>query len=626
MSDSITIEGNEIKLKSKFVARAIAILAICLGLFHLYTASFGILPGYFQSSVHWALIAAFIVLSKPLKGIIGKIIDIILVLSTWYIAYYLVAIQEDLAVRAGSYTDFEIYLSIAAIIVGIEIGRRVVGWILPIICGVFILYALFGSYVPGILSTASFPIARVAPYLYTGSDGLFGQTIYVSAQFIFLFVLFGAVLDLTGAGEFFVDIAYAVAGRIAGGPAQAAIFSSMLLGTINGSGAANVVTTGTFTIPLMKKVGYRPAVAGAVEAVASSGGQIMPPVMGAAAFLMAEVTGIAYTEIAIAAIVPAVLYFFTLSSSVYINAKKNNLRGMGAKELPNFWDTFRKGWLYLAPLAALIFALSRGLSPQRSAFYAIVLSFVVGFIKDRKKMTFGNIIGAFKNAISGIAPIAAACLLAGIIMGIINLTGLGVKISGIIGTISNGNLIIALLLAMITSLILGMGLPTSAAYLILAVLVGPALEAMGVSAMGAHLFLLYFGALSTITPPVALSTFAAAGIAGSGVWETGKEAMKLAAAGFIVPFIFAYNDLLLLNGSGFDIAIAIATAIAGCIVLSISLMGWFKKNLSIVARILLFVGSIILIAPLPLYITLVAAAAVAVIIFADMKLTRKSEA
>lgn len=513
----------------------------------------------------------------------------------------MINVQVELVTRAGSYTSFEVVLGVVAILIALEAGRRTVGLILPIFCVIFLFYALFGNMFPGMFQTANFSISRIAPYLYTGSDGLYGQIILVSAQFIFLFLLFGAVLKLTGAGNFFVDLAYAVAGKVSGGPAQAAILSSMLMGTVNGSGAANVVTTGTFTIPLMKKVGYKPRFAGAVEAVASNGGQIMPPVMGAVAFLMAEITGLSYLAILKAALIPAVLYFLTLSSCVYLNAKKNNFKGLDSKDLPNAIETLRKGWVYLLPLAVLVALLINGFSPQKAAFYSIIFTFIIGFLKNRKNMTIPNILTGCKEAATGIMPIAAACLLAGIIMGIIQLTGLGIKISGILEAVSGGNLLLALILTMLTSLILGMGLPTSAAYLILAVLVAPALVNMGIPLIAAHMFILYFGALSTITPPVALSVFGAAGIAGANVWETGVDSVKLASAGFIIPFIFAYNDVLLLNGTFSEIFISVITAVLGCFALSIAVSGWCFKPLGAISRILFLIGAIFLIIPSPFY-------------------------
>jgi len=573
------------------------LLGLFLSLFHLYTASFGILPGYLQSSIHWGIISTIIFLIKPLQNKYLKVVDYLFIIANWYIIYYLISVQDELVSRAGAYTSQEVVLGVLAIIIGLEASRRTIGYILPIFSLVFMLYAMFGSYFPGMLKTANFSIERISPYLYVGSDGLFGQVIYVSAQFIFLFVLFGAVLNITGAGNFFVQLSYSISGKMSGGPAQAAVLSSMLMGTINGSGAANVVTTGTFTIPLMKKVGFKPSYAGAVEAVASNGGQIMPPVMGAVAFLMAEITGIPYTSILVAALIPALLYYLTLSASVYFNAKKHNFKGLNKAELPSFKKTLTEGWLYLIPLILLIVLLVKGYSPQRSAFFAIIGTLFVGIIKDRANMGLHNILNSFLDAAKGILPIAAACFLAGSIMGIINLTGLGIKISGILESLSGGNLVLILLLTMITSLILGMGLPTSAAYLILAVLVAPALVNMGVSLMAAHLFILYFGALSTITPPVALSVFAAAGIAQSNVWKTGIDSVKLASAGFIIPFMFAYDNALLLDGTPFNISISVLTAIIGCIALAASLTGWFLMKIGLFTRLVLFVGAILLMIP-----------------------------
>ena len=603
--------------------KVVLLIALLLAIFHLYTASFGILPGYMQSSIHWALITTLLFIIRPLKGFFGPWLDGALIVITWYITYYLITVQNELVERAGAFTLWEVTLGVLAIFVSLEAGRRSVGFILPLLNILFIFYALFGQSFPGFLQTANFPIDRIAPYLYTSSDGLFGQVLYVSAQFIFLYILFGAVLNLTGAGTFFVDLAYSVAGKIAGGPAQAAVVSSMLMGSINGSGAANVVTTGTFTIPLMKKVGYKPEMAGAIEAVASNGGQIMPPVMGAVAFLMAEITGIPYVEIMFAALVPALLYYLTLSSCVYLSAKKSGMAGMRQEELPNFGETLRKGWIYLIPLILLVVVLVLGYSPQKAAFYAILVTFAIGWLKDRKQMTIPNILHSFREAAEGIIPIASACVLAGGMMGIIQLTGLGIKISGIIEQLSQGNLLLALLYTMIVSLILGMGLPTSAAYLILAVLVAPALVKMGATLLSAHLFILYFGALSTITPPVALSVFAAAGIAGSKVWNTGIQAVKLASAGFIIPFIFAFSEELLLKGSPGNITIAVITGALGCLVLSVSLTGWIGTKLNGLSRILLFAGAILLIIPQPVYLSLVGFLLVAIVLALNVVIGRE---
>ncbi|MHB1394623.1 MAG: TRAP transporter permease [Clostridia bacterium] len=624
--ETIAKESPGKKSLLKIADTLVLIISIALALFHMYSASIGVMPAYEQSAIHWGLIGTYIIITRPLKFKGGIIIDTVLAATNIFLSYYQIVLQERFIETAGMYSDFEKVLSIAAIIVAIEIARRSIGKVLPIIAVLFIAYALFGNNLSGMFKTVDFSLARIAPYLYTSADGLYGQTLYVSAQFIFLFVLFGAILDMTGAGEFFVNIAFALTGKVCGGPAQAAVFSSMLMGTINGSGAANVVTTGTFTIPLMKKVGFKPAFAGAVEAVASNGGQIMPPVMGAVAFLMAEMTGIEYGKIALAALPAAILYYVTLSMSVYVEANKRQIPVTPESERLKPGKIMKEGWIYLIPLVVLMGMLIRGYSAQKSGLFGIIVSLVIGFIKSRENMNLKRFAQALKEAVAGIAPIASACLLAGVVMGILNMTGLGLKISSIIVDLSNGHLIIALILAMLTSLLLGMGLPTSAAYMVLAILVAPAIVKMGVSQMGAHLFILYFGALSTITPPVALSTFAASGIAGSGMWETGFEAMKLAIAGFIIPFIFAYSPELLLTGDIGRIILVLITALIGCMVLAIGLGGWFKVKLSVISRFLLTAAAILLIMPRPIITNVIGAVITVVVLYIEIKVVKKKAA
>jgi TRAP transporter 4TM/12TM fusion protein len=593
----------------------ILIIALGMAFFHLYAASLGAFMPYFQTAIHWAFVGAYIVLSRPLKIPYGKIIDVFFILVNIFFSYYQLVLQDKAIRSAGIYSRAEVIIAVASVIVTLLIAWRIIGTILPVICVAFIAYALFGHRIVGLFHTNRFSVQRLFTDIYANiSSGMYGQTLYVSAQFIFLFVLFGCLLEITGAGGFFVDLAFSLAGKARGGPAQAAVFSSMLMGTINGSGAANVVTTGTFTIPLMKKVGYRPSMAGAIEAVASSGGQIMPPVMGAVAFLMSEVTGIKYASIALAALIPAVLYYITLSAAVYLTARKDNIPAAKDGQLKKFGEILKTGWIFFLPLAVLIGLLVRNYSVKRSAFFAIVATLAVGFIKNPKNMTPKKLIGAFKSAVTGIAPIAAACILAGIIMDVINVTGLGLKISGIITSIANGNLMVALILSMLTSLVLGMGLPTSAAYMILAVLVAPALVKMGISQLAAHLFILYFGALSTITPPVALSTFAAAGIAEAGMWTTGKDAVRLASTGFIIPFVFAYQNSLLMQGTPLLIVWTLITAAAGCVILGTSIVGWAGIKLPVPARVVLFPCSILLFLSKPVFLNFAGLTAAIIII------------
>ena len=597
------------------------VIASGLCIFQLYSASFGTWSSFVLSAVHWGVIGSYIILRNPtkLKGA-GPVIDWLMIAATVFICIYQIQMQERMVMSAGFYTNMDVVVGIVAILLVLEIGRRSVGKILPIICILILGYCYFGHYVPGLLKTARFAVKRIAVFIYTSSDGLFGQTLYVSAKYIFLFILFGSILELTGAGKWFVDLAYAAVGKSRGGPAQAAVYSSMLMGTINGSGAANVVTTGTFTIPLMKKIGLKPSTAGAVEAVASSGGQIMPPVMGAVAFLMAEMTGIEYSSIALAALVPALLYYATLSISVYFIARRDNIAAADPDEIQPLWQVFKTGWPYAIPLVVLVALIVLGFSVQMSAFYSIWVTLAVGFIMNRKEMTVRNILKAFESTVKSIAPVAAACILAGIIMGSMSLTGFGLKISSLIEQISGGNLLFTLLLAMFASVLLGMGLPTSAAYMVLAVLVAPALIDMGVSKMAAHLFLLYFGALSTITPPVALSVFAACGISGAGVWETGWDAIKLASTGFIIPFIFALDNSLLLIGPVGGIVFAVVTAFLGCIILSMAVSGWMLQKLNVVTRLLLLAAGVMLINSAIFWLNIVGAVlAAAVIVWLYLK-------
>ena len=593
------------KLKHQKMVDMIALgMSVVLCLFHMFSASYGTWTSYVLAAVHWGFIGSYIVLRKPTKlKYIGPVYDAVIIMLTIYTCYHQVAMQERLVTQAGLYTTEDIIVAVIAVLLVLEVGRRAVGKILPLIGVAFLLYCYFGNMVPGLMKTTRFTVNRIAIFIYTSSDGIFGQTLYVSAKYIFLFILFGSILELTGAGAFFVDLAFAFVGKARGGPAQAAVYSSMLMGTINGSGAANVVTTGTFTIPLMKKIGIRPSTA---------------------AFLMAEMTGIDYAKIALAALVPAILYYMTLSLSVYLIARRDNIAAGNPEDIKKPREVLKEGWLFIVPLLVLVALIISGMSVQLSAFYSIIVTLIVGFIKNRRNMTVGNILGACENSVKSIAPVAAACILAGIIMGSMSLTGFGLKISSLIEMISGGNLLFALLLSMAASLLLGMGLPTSAAYMVLAVLVAPVLLNLGVSKMAAHLFLLYFGAISTITPPVALSVFAASGISGAGVWETGWDALKLASTGFIIPFIFAFDNSLLLMGNPGMIVIAVVTAVIGCMILSVAVSGWLVHNLNVGTRLLLLVAGVCMIISNPLWINAAGLALAVIVIVTVLRANQKN--
>ncbi len=576
-------------------------LVVVLALFQLYTAVFGVLPGPTQRSIHWLFLAVLILVTRPLggekRGKLLAAVDLIIVAVTVAVNLYIPLNYEAILERAGLVTTSDMVLGVLAVLVVLEACRRELGWPLTIMATVFLAYPFIGPYLPGLLGHRGYDVERVAAQLHLGTDGIFGSALAVSATFIYLFMLLGTVLDQTGAGKFFVDIAFALTGRVPGGPAQAAVLSSALMGTISGSGVANVVTTGTFTIPLMIKTGYKPAFAGAVEAVASSGGQIMPPVMGAVAFLMAEMIGIPYVEIAKAALLPAVLYFLAFAVTVYLEARKIGLKGMRAEELPKMGPTLKAGIIYVIPVGILIYFLSAGFSPMRAAFYGICALLVTSIVKRDGGFNLQSLFKAAQAAAMSARGIAAACAAAGIVIGVLNLTGLALKLSTLIVKFSAGMLPVALVLTMVVSLILGMGLPTSAAYLVLAVLGGPALVKMGATELSAHLFILYFGCLSTITPPVALSAFAAAGIAKANPFETGFVATRIAAVAFIIPFMFVYGPQLLLSGSVGEIALATVSSLLGCVVLAVGLAGWMIRPLAIWERLAFGVCALLLIKP-----------------------------
>ena len=592
--ENVENKNATVASRQSFRELLILIFSIALVVFHLYTAGFGILPGYIQMGIHWGLIGSIIVLARPSKFRGGTIFDTVVVCAILSYSFYQIFLQIRLTESPGKYTQLDIAMAVLCVVIGLYLGFRVLGKILPVICLIFILYAFFGHLAPGMLSTSTFSIQRILTTLYTSGDGMFGSTLNVSAKFLLLFIFFGHFMEMTGCGEFFVNIANSVAGRVRGGPAQAAVYSSMLMGMVNGSGAANVATTGTFTIPLMKKTGFAPAVAGAVEAVASSGGQIMPPVMGASAFLMAETLGIPYAEVAMAALIPAVLYYITLSSSVYAYARKTNIPKVDQSTIKPFKRVIKEDWYHAIPLFTIIYLIFSGYSAQRAVFWAIIISFAVTLIFNRKVLSLQKFLTVCKKAGKGCGSLALSCMLAGIIMSMINLTGLGLKISAILQAIAGGNLFITLLLAMFCSLLLGMGLPTTAAYIVLAVLIAPAISDFGVPPIAVHMFILYFGALSSITPPVALSAFTAAGISGAGLWETGFAAVKLAASGFIVPFIFIYSNELVMIGTVPEIIKATITSAVAAVALGFASSGWFIKPMNIVFRLLILVGCIML--------------------------------
>ncbi len=594
--------SKKISVPDQIFSNLASVVAVVLCVFHLLAASpFLTLNNTEQSVYHGALIIIFYLLSKSTKSLINKVVDILLIVLTIISAYEVIILRNSNVATTMLYTDFQKIVSVLFVFGAIYIAYRALGSILPGLCLVFLVYTFYGSYLPGTLETARVSVYRMATYLMVSSEGLFGSALNVAAIYIFLFVLFGSVLSFIGAGEFFVDIASAAFGNIIGGPAQAAVYSSMLLGMVNGSGAATVVTAGTFTIPLMKKTGFDSDTSGGIVATAASGGQIMPPVMGAVAFLMADATSIPYGTICLAALIPAVLYYLTTSAGIVSYAHKHKIPAINRKpEDPTAGQIFRKGWYYFAPIVLLITLMVIGISTARAALYTIILCIVIGLITDHKKFTVKNLIALCRDAASSMMSVSIACMVVGIVVGAINITGLGLKISTIITMLAGGNILIMGLLTAVVCIILGMGLPTSACYIILSVLVAPAMISLGVSTVSAHLFVLYFGVIAAITPPVALAVFAAIGISGGDMWKTGLQAVKFAIAGFTIPFVLLYNNNLVMYHAstgtfGFDVLVCISFIITsvGCCSLAFSVFGWMVRDLNMVERAILLVACVL---------------------------------
>jgi len=579
---------------------AATVIAWAMGLFHIYTAGFGLMTAMLQRGVHltFALVLIFLLYPLKLKSRCKWVIDAACLLLVVLIGAYmaLFASPTQLAARAlVGLSTMDLVVGALLLLILLEATRRICGNGLVVIAVVFMAYAYFGRNLPSLLAHRGYGFTQIIEQLVFTTEGIYGTPLGVSATFIILFVLFGAFLEKSGGGEFFVDMAYALAGKAKSGPAMTAVVSSAMMGTISGSAASNVVTTGTFTIPLMKRVGYKPPVAGAIEAVASTGGQVLPPVMGAAAFIMAEMLGITYGQVAIAAILPALLYFVSVGVMVHLEAVKGGFKGLPREQLPVLWTVLKRGFYYLIPLGVIIYTLViLFYTPTKAALLAIGTTVAVSFFRRESWMTPRRILDALDSGVKASLVVAAACATAGIIIGVVTLTGLGLRFSNLIVTASGGSLLLALLLTAVTCLVLGMGLPTSAAYIITATLGAPALVKLGLTPIGAHLFVLYFACISAITPPVAIAAYAASGVALSSPMQTAWHASRLGIAAFVVPFMFAYGPELLLIGPPLEVVRAALTALFGIWLLASGVQGyalarsnWLQRGMMLVAALLL---------------------------------------
>ncbi len=581
----------------------VSTIAVTLSLFHLYTAGFGILLALKQRAVHLGFIFTLIFLLYPTlkhkkKSKILLTFDMILALGSIAISSYIIFNYESLVRRAGMYTQFDQFMAILAIIIVLEGTRRALGPELPVIAILFLLYAHYGQQMPGMLAHRGYTWSRIASHMYFTTEGIFGIPLGVSATYIFLFLLLGAFAKRTGLGDLFIDLALSLTGRTTGGPAKAAVVSSGLMGSISGSSVANTVTTGSFTIPLMKKVGYNSQFAAAVEAAASTGGQIMPPIMGAAAFIMAEFIGVPYVTIAKAAILPAILYYITVGLMVHFEAKKQGLEGMSDDLIPKFLTVLKNRGHMIAPLIIIFYYLFKGYTPLRAAFLGIIVSYALSFFKKDTRMDLQDLLDTLREGAISALGVAAACAAVGFIVGVTTLTGLGLKFTSLTVALAHGNLFLALFFTMVACTILGTGLPTTATYIVLATMAAPALTQLGVPILAAHLFVLYFGVVADLTPPAALAAYAGAGIAGSNPLKTGLTAVKLAIAGFVVPFVFAYSpSLLLIDTTVFQVILITGSSILGVFALAAAVLGYLNQKTTFLERVILLASSFGLLIP-----------------------------
>ncbi|MDH4265767.1 MAG: TRAP transporter permease [Deltaproteobacteria bacterium] len=584
------------------MATLFTIVAISMSIFHLYTAGYMVFTAMVQRSIHlcFALTLIFLLYPAVAKSPRRKVplmdwaFILLSVISCLYITMNWEALSE--AVRIAEPTGVDIALGIIATLLVLEATRRTAGMALPIVAIAFILYGFLGPYMPGILNHPGIPLNQFIGMNYLFTEGIFGVPLGVSASFVIVFIIFGGFLEESGGGKFFIDLACAFFGAVRGGPAKIAIFSSGFFGSISGSAVANVVATGTFTIPMMKRIGYRPHFAGAVEAVASTGGLLMPPVMGAAAFVMAEILGISYLSVCLAAAIPAILYYLSLFVFIDLEAAKTGLQGIPLEEKPRVKRVIREGGHLLIPPALLVYLLAIvQWSPMKAGFYTILATVAMAMMRKNTRLDGRKLLSALRKGATGALQVAAVCACAGIVISIVSITGLGLTFSSVLIQLAHGDLFLLLILTMIASLILGMGLPATPCYIILAVLAAPAIVDMKVPTLAAHLFVFYFGCISAITPPVAVAAYAGAAIAGADPMRTGYTAWRLGLAAFIVPFMFIYGPPLIMNGTITKIILASITSLIGVSFLAASIQGFTLTRLFPAERIFLFAAALLLI-------------------------------
>jgi TRAP transporter 4TM/12TM fusion protein len=578
------------------------VIGVSWSIFQVYTAAFGLLPAQLQRSIHlaYAFLLTFLLFPARASGTDDRLRwhNWALAAFAAYIGLYMALNYIRIMEAGGDYSRMDYIAGGFGILLTLEVARRVVG--LPIVClaAFFLVYTYFGSYFPGFMAHRGYSLERIASHMYLTTEGILGIPLGVAATFIFLFILFGSFREKSGLGQLFIDISNAIAGWASGGPAKMAIVTSALEGTVSGSSVANTVESGSLTIPMMKRLGYRPEFAAAVEASSSTGGQIMPPIMGAAAFIMAEFLNVPYLDIAKAAAIPACLYFFGVFMEVHFEAKRCNLRGLSREELPRFGNVMRERGHLFVPLFAIIIFLSIGFTPLYAALMGLITCIIAGALKQATRMSMREIADGFELGARNAIGVALACASAGIIIGAITLTGLGLKLGNGLVELAGGNLPLTLVFTMITSIILGMGVPTTANYIITSTIAAPALIQLGVHPLAAHLFVFYFGIVADITPPVALAAYAGSGIAKSNPLKTGITSTKLAIGAFLTPFIFVFNpSMLWVNTTWFAVVQTLITSCVGMTAIGAAMIGFFWAPMRWYERVLFFLGGLMMVHP-----------------------------
>jgi TRAP transporter 4TM/12TM fusion protein len=592
---------------ARIIAWSLTVIGVALSLFQLYTAGMVAMTATRHRSVFLTCILAMTFLTKPLyrgarkdKLNAAMIVDLILIAMAVFIGLYIFIDLQGIFERQGDWSPWDFRVGVALVLLVLEATRRVIGLNLTVIAIMFLLFGYFGPWMPELIVHKGYSVERIATTLSLTTEGIFGLPLGVASTFVFIFILFGAFLDKTGAGSFFINLSYSITGRFSGGPAKTAVVASGFMGSVAGSAVANVVATGSFTIPMMKKIGYRKHVAAAVEAAASTGGQLMPPIMGAGAFLMAEFTQTPYLEIIKIAFIPAVLYFFSVILFVHFEAQKQGIWGLPKDQLPNVFQTLKDGIHFIIPVAILIIVLVMNYSPMMAGFIAILAVYFTALLRKGSRISFMTLIKTLEQGARNAIVVAVACAAAGIIVGIVNLTGTGLRFSSLVVSLSQGIPLLALLLVALTSLFLGMGLPVTASYIVLIILAGPGLMDLGIPLLTAHMVVFWYSQDANVTPPVALESFAASGIAGSSPMKTAFTSWKLAKGLYIIPIIMAYHPLLL-NGPTDEVVKTIIFSVFSIIAFVVCMERYFLTHLTWPETILQAAAALLLIWAHPIY-------------------------